>query len=244
MKTKKCSKCGEIKDISEFHKYKRSKDGVRSKCKICRKDENTSSKERSKKYYDENKNEINKKRRACKLFTTADLCRAYGVKETTYYSRISKGMSHAQALTTKNQNNRTLEEKLHLRRKSQIKYKANFIKGSNLYIRDRYRSRIRQALMFNNAEKCFSSSELLGCSVEKAKAFIEEGFHNRETGEQMTWNNHSLKGWHIDHIKPCASFDLTDPEQQKECFHYTNLQPLWAEDNLRKSDKLDWVKEA
>ena len=53
----------------------------------------------------------------------------------------------------------------------------------------------------------------------------------------VSWGNSSLEGWHIDHIRPCASFDLTDPEQQKQCFHYTNLQPLWAEDNLRKSDK-------
>jgi hypothetical protein len=51
----------------------------------------------------------------------------------------------------------------------------------------------------------------------------------------MSWENRSE--WHIDHIRPCASFDLTDPAQQRECFHYTNLQPLWAEDNLRKSDK-------
>ena len=43
--------------------------------------------------------------------------------------------------------------------------------------------------------------------------------------------------WHIDHIKPCAAFDLTDPKQQKECFNYKNLQPLWAQDNIKKSDK-------
>jgi hypothetical protein len=54
----------------------------------------------------------------------------------------------------------------------------------------------------------------------------------------MSWGNYGLHGWHVDHIIPCASFDLTDPEQQRQCFHYTNLQPLWAEDNLRKSDKL------
>ena len=43
---------------------------------------------------------------------------------------------------------------------------------------------------------------------------------------------------HIDHILPCASFDLTDSKEQKKCFHYSNLQPLWAEDNLRKGDRL------
>ena len=46
-----------------------------------------------------------------------------------------------------------------------------------------------------------------------------------------------FRGWHIDHIKPCASFDLTDPKQQQQCFHYSNLQPLWWYDNLSKGDK-------
>jgi hypothetical protein len=49
----------------------------------------------------------------------------------------------------------------------------------------------------------------------------------------MSWDNWSLKGWHIDHIRPISSFDLSDPAQQKECFHYSNLQPLWAIDNLK-----------
>lgn len=51
----------------------------------------------------------------------------------------------------------------------------------------------------------------------------------------MNWGNYGApKGWHVDHIRPCASFNLSDPEQQGECFHYTNLQPLWAKDNIKK----------
>jgi desulfoferrodoxin (superoxide reductase-like protein) len=54
----------------------------------------------------------------------------------------------------------------------------------------------------------------------------------------MTWDNWTTDGWHIDHIKPLASFDLTDRKQLLEACHYTNLQPLWAKDNLIKSDKI------
>ena len=53
----------------------------------------------------------------------------------------------------------------------------------------------------------------------------------------MNWLNYKLDGWHVDHIRPVASFDLTNEEEFKKCFHYTNLQPLWADENLKKSDK-------
>ena len=72
---------------------------------------------------------------------------------------------------------------------------------------------------------------LLGCSAEQLRTHLEEKFT-----DGMSWDNYGYRGWHIDHIRPCASFDLTDPQQQLECFHYTNLQPLWAEDNFKKGD--------
>ena len=92
------------------------------------------------------------------------------------------------------------------------------------------RSRMHQAL--NGKCKADTTKALLGCTYEEARAHIEAQFT-----EGMSWDKMGLHGIHIDHIRPCASFDLSDPEQQRECFHYTNLQPLWAEDNLKKSDK-------
>jgi hypothetical protein len=54
----------------------------------------------------------------------------------------------------------------------------------------------------------------------------------------MTWDNRSVNGWHIDHIIPVSKFDLNDPQQQAAAFHYTNLQPLWASENRRKSNRV------
>ena len=86
---------------------------------------------------------------------------------------------------------------------------------------------IRRSIVKRGAYKIAKTETLLGCTVAEARAHLESQFLLG-----MSWDNHGE--WHIDHIKPCASFDLTDFEQQKRCMHYTNLQPLWAEDNLRK----------
>jgi len=74
--------------------------------------------------------------------------------------------------------------------------------------------------------------DVIGCSIEELKKYLEAKFL-----EGMNWSNYGRKGWHIDHIKPCSSFDLTNEEELKKCFHYTNLQPLWCRDNWSKSDK-------
>lgn len=89
------------------------------------------------------------------------------------------------------------------------------------------RARLRRAL--HGRAKRGSAIRDLGCTIPEMKRHLEELF-----APGMTWDNHSLHGWHIDHIKPLASFDLTDPEQFKQAVHYTNLQPLWAGDNIRK----------
>lgn len=74
--------------------------------------------------------------------------------------------------------------------------------------------------------------EILGASYASAKAHIESKFK-----DGMNWLNHGA--WHIDHIVPIAMFNLTDRSQLLAASHYTNLQPLWARDNLRKGARLD-----
>lgn len=100
-----------------------------------------------------------------------------------------------------------------------------------------FRTRLNEVLRKNLATKKESSFKLLGISVTGLVKHIESLWTSG-----MSWDNYGQwrvgqpMTWHIDHIKPCNAFDLTDPEQQKICFHYTNLQPLWAIDNIRKGD--------
>ena len=105
---------------------------------------------------------------------------------------------------------------------------------NNVYFRisDSIRKRLRLALKWQRQEKRNKTIDYLGCSINEFIEYFESKFING-----MTMNKFMNGEIHIDHIKPCASFDLSDLEQQKECFHYTNLQPLWAKENFSKGTK-------
>lgn len=99
------------------------------------------------------------------------------------------------------------------------------------------RNRIRAAL--KNRFKTGSVSKELG-GIDEAIKHIESMFHdNPVTGEKMNWNNWGVHGWHLDHIKPLSFFDLEDPEEFKAACHFSNLQPLWAKENLSKGDSFN-----
>ena len=95
----------------------------------------------------------------------------------------------------------------------------------------RMRRRVLKAVTAECAFKSGKTAELLGCSGSELRAYLESLFK-----PGMSWENYGYYGWHVDHIRPCASFDLTDPEEQKKCFHFSNLQPLWMHENRLKSD--------
>ncbi len=95
---------------------------------------------------------------------------------------------------------------------------------------NRVRSRVAGVLCGRRKDR--RTMELLGCNPPDFLTHIEKQFL-----PGMSWDNRHL--WHLDHRKPCASFDLTIPEQLSECFHFTNYQPLWALDNIRKGAKTD-----
>ena len=92
------------------------------------------------------------------------------------------------------------------------------------------RGRIRSVMKTKNAKKNSQIYKLLGCSLEYFKKHMENQFSSG-----MSWSN--IGKWHIDHIKPVTRFDLTKPNELEKCFHYSNLQPMWAEENIKKGNK-------
>ena len=94
--------------------------------------------------------------------------------------------------------------------------------------------RIQVALRRVGLKKSDRTVKYLGCTGRELVAHLESQF-----SPGMSWDNYGIKGWHIDHIRPCASFDFTDEKQLHDCFHYTNLQPLWAKDNITKGASWD-----
>lgn len=91
------------------------------------------------------------------------------------------------------------------------------------------RSRTHSATKRKGSTKAAKTIEMLGCSIREFREHITSLF-----AVGMSWDNYG--DWELDHVKPCRAFDLTQPAEQKECFHYTNLQPMWREENKRKSD--------
>jgi len=209
MMLKICTKCKIKKGITEFYKFCLSKDKLSSICKKCC-------------------DKINKKYR--KLHYKEVLKRNQDYvsrnREKVRLSRHNHYLKCKDEILNKQKENR---EKYNKRRR--IHSKERDKKDINFHIKNSLRLRILAAL--KNNQKSGSTLKLLGCSIKEFKKYLESKF---QLG--MTWENHSLKGWHIDHIIPCASFDLSKESEQIKCFNYMNLQPLWSEENIKKSNKI------
>jgi len=104
-----------------------------------------------------------------------------------------------------------------------IRLKRNI--DTNYMLMNRLRSRIWDVLKRNS--KSETTMKLIGCDIKFLREHLQKQF---KLG--MTWDNYGK--WHIDHIRPCSKFDLSKISEQKKCFNYKNLQPLWAKDNLSK----------
>lgn len=125
----------------------------------------------------------------------------------------------------------------HNRKYARDWYKSNYVqilsrKRANPHyrIKTNIASRIAAALVRQSGMKAGRTVELIGCSMPDLRLYLESRF-----GDNMTWQNYGTY-WHIDHIIPCALFDLTKPSHQRRCFHFSNMQPMEAAENIRKSD--------
>jgi len=214
-KTKVCSKCGEEKPLTKeyFYSRKESKDGFRSDCKVCnnklRVDWRRKNKERD---TNNNKEWREKNREHFEEYT-----KNWREKNKEYRRQYRKEY-----------NKKNVKKIIEYN----IKYRSEKLKNDKFYKMKHHISVILN-LSFKKQgwSKKTKTQEILGCDWETFVEHIENQFQ-----EGMTWDNHGRYGWHYDHIIPIAS--AKTEEDLIRLNHYTNFQPLWAEDNLRKSDKI------
>jgi len=216
MEQKTCKDCERNLPNSEFHKCKGAKLGTRNVCRECTKKKRMGD---SKEYYRKNKQRLlNQKKEYYEN-------RKQDIKEKNkkrYYANQEE--CQAKARDRYNKSNPDL------RRIVKNKYYHKKRKNDPCdKIRRNLSRRIRDFIKKDNT----TTKDLLGCSFEEFREYLESLFLNG-----MSWENYGVHGWHIDHIIPCDSFELSNPEQAERCFHFSNLQPLWAKDNIKKSNKI------
>lgn len=224
MKTKICSNCKVEKDVCEFGKSNRAKSGLRSECKVCRKQMESKYKEKrqeyDKKYYILNRE---KKINYQKTYYNDNLSEILNYHKTYYNNNSEKIKNYYKYYRLSN-----LEKiKNYSKKYDNEKYNSDFF----YKLKKNIRHRINLFLKTKNIKKNNKTFDIVGCSPEFLREYIEKQFKNG-----MSWDNYGFYGWHIDHIIPLSSGN-TEEEFYKLC-HYTNLQPLWAEDNLKKSNKI------
>lgn len=223
-----CSKCHKEKNIEEFYKDSKSKDNHRNDCIKC-------NILRSKLYQKNNSQRILEKNRKW-VKNNRDYIKEWKRK---WFQLIEKPKRKQRYKADKNYRNKCILRSKQYRTNPKNKEKINLWrryfkeknKNNQAYkILRNLRGRLRFVL--KGKRKLQHTMDLIGCSREDLVNHLQSQFI-----DGMSWKNYGIDGWHIDHIVPCAKFNLSKLEEQKKCFHYTNLQPLWASDNLSKGSK-------
>ena len=229
---KTCTNCKKTKNLDEFNNKKNGKFGKEAVCSDCRKEYQReyrkNNKEKIKKgqkrYEEKNKIKISEKKKKYRQKNKEKM-----LERGRNYRENNRDKTREYYL---NNREREIARQRKYRRENKEKININLRKKRKLNMEHRIkcnlRTRIWEAIKGNN--KSQSTIDLLGCSISLLKEHLAVRFK-----DNMNWDNYGE--WHIDHIRPCSSFDLSDPSQQQKCFHYTNLQPLWAKDNLSKGSK-------
>lgn len=217
METKICYKCKEEKLICFFGSHKKTKDGKRNSCKECECKE-------SKEWRQNNQEKVKQqKQKYLKKYPQKNLDRGKKYRENnkekvTERSTKWREDNSEYMLIYYQKNKDKINKQILIRKKNDPIFK----------LKCHYRSKINKILGLKKTKKTF---EIIGCTPQFLKDHLEKQFT-----DNMCWDNHGLFGWHIDHIIPLSS-SKTEEELFKLC-HYTNLQPLWAQDNLKKGNKI------
>ena len=211
---KTCTKCKELKELKEFHKDKKNKDGLCYKCKSCfkkyREKNKEKLKEKRKEYREKNKEKIKKK---------AKVYRENNKEKLIQYRQNNKEKLNEYHKEWFQNNKEKINEYY------KIKKQAN----SLFKLRCNIASLICSCFKKQGYTKQSKTYKILGCTYEEFKIHLENQFT-----DGMTWENQGE--WHLDHIYPVSL--AKDEEELIKLNHYTNFQPLWAEDNLKKSNKI------
>lgn len=218
-----CRRCGLLKHTSEFKRYAQGR--LMTVCNNCY----LSPKEALKNRYQPLR-ELREK-----LFKE-DLAYCSRCKKIKNVDRFVKGLHLCKkclaASTRKNYYSKTPEQR---RADARRQWFSMIRKNPSVKLKCTLRSRFSSALRNAMVAKKESSARVMkyiGCPINFFKKYLEYQFK-----PGMTWDNHGIHGWHIDHVIPLSSFDLTNEQAMKKAWHYTNLQPLWAKENLRKHNK-------
>ena len=210
-KKKRCPTCNFVKDVSEFYKNRTRPDGLASECKICK---GKYCKEYLKKYTQTNKYKETRNFRS----------------KTTYKERINSYQKKYQK-TEKYRLKRSEWNKQDHRRKYYREYR---FKREHSDIEFKLSCRIGTAIweVLKKKKARRKWTELVGYTTKELIDHLESKFE-----PWMNWKNYGK--WHVDHIKPKSLFHYTSPEDQefKECWSLSNLQPMEAHENMRKSNK-------
>jgi hypothetical protein len=209
---KKCASCSILKSLLEYGGNKSRPDGKNIYCKLCV-GLATEKKRREPEYLSRKRAEYQRNK---SRYQTSML--EYRKKNKDFIKTLNKSYYSVP------------ENKERINQQRRHRYLSNI----NFRLIALFRSRFAIVPHQMKADKFGSSLKYLGCSIGDLRQHLEKQF---VLG--MSWENHG-KGpgkWNIDHIKPCAAFDLSRENELSQCFHYTNLQPLWSEENLSKGDK-------
>lgn len=217
---KNCTGCGEIKLLTDFHRDKTAKkDGRNTRCKLCVFRYRAGAQDRIRRFaarhYRENKERL--------LAYSKEWRSVHREEAAVYRKKYEEEHKDERAAYNK--------EYWAKHRVEQATYLRGRRKAEPLVkLAELLRGRLNTALKHRSWAKKYSLTEYLGCSIPELKVYLEKQFK-----EGMSWSNHTLKGWHIDHIIPLGSA-RSAVEMYRLC-HYTNLQPLWWWENLKKTDK-------